>query len=64
MHVCCAAQRSDTQVVTGKTAEACNGLVMKQLKSAGVPLWQDVVDDLRSQLLACNSHGELQACNA
>ena len=45
--------RSDTQVVTGKSAEACQGLVNKQLASVGIPLWQDVVANLSSEPLVC-----------
>ena len=48
--LCCAwGLRSDTQVVTGKGAADCNGLVVKQVRSAGVPWWEDVLADLKSE---------------
>ena len=41
--------RSDTQVVAGKAAADCNGLVVKQVRSAGVPWWEDVVANMKSE---------------
>ena len=52
---CSLNSRSDTQVVTGKDAESCNGLVEKQMKSVGVPLRHEVVNELRKELLKLNS---------
>lgn len=36
--------RGDTQVVTGKTWLHNNGLIVKQLRSLGVPLWDEVAE--------------------
>ncbi|CAE7193638.1 unnamed protein product [Symbiodinium natans] len=38
-----------TQVVAGKDAEACNGLVLKQLRAVGAPVWDDVITDMHSE---------------
>ena len=32
-------------MVTGKDTESCNALVLKQLRSVGAPVWDDVIDD-------------------
>ena len=37
--------------MSGKGADACNGLVEKQLKSVGVPLWRDIVEELQKEYL-------------
>ena len=38
--------RSDTQVVAGKDAEACNAMALKQIRSTGAPVWDDVIHDM------------------
>ena len=37
---------SDLQVVCGSDASSCNGMVLKQLRSVGVPTWQDVAEEM------------------
>ena len=43
--------RSDTQVVTGCDAESVNGLVLKQLRAAGVVVWDDVMEEMKRESL-------------
>ena len=43
--------RSDAQVVTGKDAASCHGMVCKQLRSVGAPIWLDVMNDQLSEQL-------------
>ena len=46
--------RSDTQVVCGKDAHACNGMVQKQLRSVGVPTWDDILEEMAQPCLQLN----------
>ena len=39
-------------MVTGKDTASCNALVLKQLRSVGAPVWDDIIDDAYGCLAA------------
>lgn len=43
--------RSDTQVVSGKGKEHCHALILKQMRSMGIPVWDDVLQEMEPEKL-------------
>ena len=45
--------RSDLQVLPSGTADQVHGVMLKQLREAGIPTWDDILQEVRLAMGVC-----------